>query len=109
MNLPETMHGLPEIFESRGYVCDFIDPDYLKVTLPTGYIVSIVWGSTSYCTGRLYEIPHMRPTGKDAEVAVWKVDNPTFIRFEGWEYDIKGWVPVAEVFNIVTYLAGEAM
>lgn len=108
---PTTILQLKQLLKDRGYTVLHNTQGNMVAMLPNGYCVSVGWGPGHYCQGRFFSALDSPWLGRvdcpDAEIAVWTTESLEFIRFEGWEYETKGWVRVPEILRIIDYLAGK--
>lgn len=114
MESPTTIPELKEILVDRGYEIQYDYRESMAFAIPGDYVISIAWGPLNYCT-RLHCVYPGKTPGyfryeeirlTNAEIAIWTKQNSDFIRFEGWEGNVKGWVQAPEILRIIDYLTG---
>ena len=80
------------------------------VLFPNGYTVSVQFGPGNYCQNRSAPFNADKECGemgsKDAECAVWK-DFGDYVRPEGWNDDVKGWMSPTEVLELFQWAASQ--
>lgn len=103
MTSPTNLFELVNLLRDRKYDFQFDDEEGIVVATPKGWVISIQWSYRHYCSSRLLNSINPTILG-NAEIAIWTMLNPKFHRFEGWEDDVKGWVPTTEILRIIDYL-----
>jgi hypothetical protein len=106
---PTTIQQLLESFDRLGYEYVNLKGQGCTLETPEDIVISIQWSPRHYCFARQFNFitPETLLHGWNAEMCMWHKKDNRVHRPEGWEADVKGWIPVYEILRIVEYMMGD--